>query len=198
MKPNPPVLFSEAQIARRLAELGPEIAAFYGDRELTVVGLMKSCLIFLADLVRRIPLDLSVHMVRVRSERDQEGATPRTEIVYTTTVPYEGRDILLLDDIVDTGITLNFLLDHIRERNPSSLRVCALIDKPGERKIDVQPDWTVFTLKDPMGDAFLVGYGLDHAESYRGLPYIGTIPRRHPVPEGRTIGISRRGTGKAT
>jgi len=198
MKPSPQVLFSEAQIARRLAELGPEIAAFYGDRELTVVGLMKSCLIFLADLVRRIPLDLSVHMVKVRSARDHEGATARTEIVYTTTVPYEGRDILLLDDIVDTGITLNFLLDHIREHKPRSLRVCALIDKPGERKIDVQPDWTVFTLNEPMGDAFLVGYGLDHAESYRGLPYIGTIPRPHPVPEGRTIEISRRGTGEAT
>src|SRR5262249_58317907 len=111
MKPKPKVLFSEAQIAARLAELGPQIGAAYPDGELTVVGLMKSCLIFMADLVRRIPIDLSMHMVRVRSEREKEAGTARTEIVYTTSVPYEGRDILLLDDIVDTGITLNFLLD---------------------------------------------------------------------------------------
>jgi len=198
MKPSPKVLFSEAQIASRLAELGSQIASHYPDRELTVVGLMKSCFIFMADLVRRIPVDLSMHMVRVRSERDGEGGTARTEIVYTTNVPYEGRDILLLDDIVDTGITLNFLLDHIREHKPRSLRVCALIDKPGERKIDVHPDWAAFTLREPMGDEFLVGYGLDHAEHYRGLPYIGTIIRPQRAPEGRTIGISRGGAGKGT
>ena len=103
---------------------------------------------------------------------------------------YEGRHILLLDDIVDTGITLNFLLDHIRERRPRSLKVCALIDKPGDRKIDVQIDWAAFTLREPMADRFLVGYGLDHAERYRGLPYIGTIPRPAPPAEGRTITIS--------
>lgn len=198
MKPKPDVVFSEEQIARRLTELGAEIGRYYGDREITVVGLMKSCLIFLADLVRKIPLELSVHMIRVRSQRGEDGGTTRTEILYTTTVPYEGRDILLLDDIIDTGITLSFLLDHIREHKPSSLKVCALIDKPGERKIDVHPDWAAFSLPQPMGERFLVGYGLDHAESYRGLPYIGTIPRPFPAPEGRTIGISRGGTGEAT
>jgi hypoxanthine phosphoribosyltransferase len=197
-KPKPEVMFSEEQIARRISELGAEIGQFYGDREITVVGLMKSCLIFLADLVRKIPRELSVHMVRVRANRGEGGGPARTEIVYTTTVPYEGRDILLLDDIVDTGITLSFLLDHIREHKPRSLRVCALIDKPGERKIDVQPDWAAFRLTEPMAGSFFVGYGLDHAESYRGLPYIGTIPRPFPPPEGRTIGISRGGAGEGT
>ncbi len=197
-KQMPEVVFSEENIARRLTELGAEIGAFYGDREITVVGLMTSCLIFLADLVRKIPLELSVHMVRARSQRGEGAGTARTEILYTSTVPYEGRDILLLDDVIDTGITLNFLLDHIREKNPRSLRVCALVDKPGERKIDVHPDWAAFTLAGPMGDRFLVGYGLDHAESYRQLPYIGTIPRPFPVPEGRTIGISRGGAGDGT
>jgi hypoxanthine phosphoribosyltransferase len=186
------------RIAQRLTELGGEIGRFYGDREITVVGLMTSCLIFLADLVRKIPLELSVHMVRARSHREDGGTTTPTEIVYTSAIPYEGRDILLLDDIIDTGITLNFLLDHIREKRPQSLRVCALVDKPGGRKIDVHPDWAAFTLAEPMGDRFLVGYGLDHAESYRGLPYIGTIPSPFPVPEGRTIDISRGGTGDGT
>ena len=197
-KQVPDVVWSEEAIARRLTELGAEIGAFYGDREITVVGLMTSCLIFLADLVRKIPLELSVHMVRARSQRGEDAGTARTEILYTSTVPYEGRDILLLDDVIDTGITLNFLLDHIREKNPRSLRVCALVDKPGERKIDVHPDWAAFTLAAPMGDRFLVGYGLDHAESYRQLPYIGTIPRPFPAPEGRTIGISRGGAGEGT
>ncbi len=198
MKPKPDVVFTEEQIAGRLSELGAEIGRFYGDREITVVGLMTSCLIFLADLVRKIPLELSVHMVRARSQRGEGGGPARTEILYTSTVPYEGRDILLLDDVIDTGITLNFLLDHIREHQPRSLRVCALIDKPGERKIDVHPDWAAFTMPEPMGERFLVGYGLDHAESYRGLPYIGTIPRPYPAPEGRTIGISRGGAGEGT
>jgi hypoxanthine phosphoribosyltransferase len=195
-KQTPEVVFTEETIARRLTELGAEIGAFYGDREITVVGLMTSCLIFLADLVRKIPLELSVHMVRARSQRGEDAGTARTEILYTSTVPYDGRDILLLDDVIDTGITLSFLLDHIREKSPRSLRVCALVDKPGERKIDVHPDWAAFTLTEPMGDRFLVGYGLDHAESYRGLPYIGTIPRPFPAPEGRTIGISRGGAGQ--
>jgi hypoxanthine phosphoribosyltransferase len=177
MKAKPEVMFTEEQIARRLSELGAEIGRFYGDKEITVVGLMTSCLIFLADLVRKIPLELSVHMVRARSQRGEGGSPARTEILYTSTVPYEGRDILLLDDVIDTGITLNFLLDHIRERKPKSLRVCTLIDKPGERKIDVHPDWAAFTLREPLEEQFLVGYGLDYAESYRGLPFIGTIPR---------------------
>ena len=110
--------------------------------------------------------------------------------MYSATIPYEGRDILLLDDIVDTGITLNFLLDHIQEQKPRSLKVCALIDKPGERKIDVHPDWSAFTLEKTPPDRFLVGYGLDYAESYRGLPYIGTIPRPAPSAEGRKITLA--------
>jgi hypoxanthine phosphoribosyltransferase len=176
-RPRPEILFSQDQIAKRIAELGPEIARAFDAPEICVVGLMKSCLVFLADLIRTIPLDMSVHFLRVSSVRDDGGANPRTEIIYAATIPYEGRDILVLDDIVDTGITLNFLLDHIREHKPRSLKVCALIDKPGERKIDVHPDWSVFTLADPPIDRFIVGYGLDHSESYRGLPYIGTIPR---------------------
>ena len=85
---------------------------------------------------------------------------------------------------------MNFLLDHIRERRPRSLKVAALIDKPGDRKIEVQLDWAAFTLKEAAGDRFLVGYGLDHAERYRGLPYIGTIPRPDKPGEARTISIA--------
>jgi hypoxanthine phosphoribosyltransferase len=184
LKEKAEVLFSPEQIARRINEVGAEISRAFEGREICVVGLMKSCLVFMADLIRAIPGELTVHLVRVSSVRDEGSGIPRTEIIYSTTIPYAGKDILLLDDIVDTGITLNFLLDHIREHNPRSLRVCALIDKPGERKIGVNPDWSVFTLPSPRDDRFVVGYGLDAAEHYRGLPYIGTISRRLPSAQG--------------
>jgi hypoxanthine phosphoribosyltransferase len=192
---KPDVLFDEAQIARRMDELGREIGQSFAGSELCVVGLMKSCLVFMADLIRKIPLDLTCHFVVASSLRDQGAGSVRTEIVYSTEIPYEGKNILLLDDVIDTGITLNFLLDHIRERRPRSLKVCALIDKPGDRKIDVHPDWAAFTLKESLKDGrFIVGYGLDHAEGYRGLPYLGTIPRPAPPAEGRKITISGGGS----
>lgn len=192
---KPEVLYDEKQIARRMDELGREIAQSFAGADLCVVGLMKSCLVFMADLIRKIPLDLTCHFVVASSLRDQGAGSVRTEIVYSTEIPYEGKNILLLDDVIDTGITLNFLLDHIRERRPRSLKVCALIDKPGDRKIDVHPDWAAFTLKEPLKDGrFIVGYGLDHAEGYRGLPYLGTIPRPAPPVEGRKITISGGGS----
>jgi hypoxanthine phosphoribosyltransferase len=175
--PRPAVLFSEDEIAKRVAEVGAEVGKVFEGTEICVVGLMKSCLVFMADLIRAIPRDLSVHLLKVQELPEAGTEPPRSEFLYTMPIPYEGRDILLLDDIIDTGITLSYLLGHIREHRPKSLRVCALIDKPRERKIDVHPDWSLFRLDPPPADRFLVGYGLDYNESYRGLPYIGTIPR---------------------
>jgi len=177
MRDQVSVLFTEEQIARRVAELGEEITRSFGRREICVLGLMKGSLVFMSDLIRRIPLDLTVHLVRVTSQREQSAGRILTEIVYSTSVPLEGKDVLLVDDIVDTGITLSYLLAHIHEHAPASLRVCALVDKPEARKIDVHPDWTAVSVHEPMADRFLVGYGLDWMERYRGLPFIGTIPR---------------------
>jgi hypoxanthine phosphoribosyltransferase len=187
-KEKPSMLFAEDQIEKRVAEIGAEIAQTFAGTEICVVGLMKSCMVFMADLIRSVPLDMTCHFLRASSLRDQ-GAV-RTDIVYSTEIPYEERDILLLDDIIDTGITLNFLVDHIRERSPRSLKVCALIDKPGERKIDIHPDWAAFTLKEPV-DRFIVGYGLDYGEHYRGLPYLGTIARPGAQAEGRRVTLSQ-------
>jgi hypoxanthine phosphoribosyltransferase len=171
------VLFSEEQIARRVAELGEEITASFAGREVYVLGVMKGSLVFMADLIRRIPLDLTVHLVRMTSHREQAAGRGLTEIAFSTPAPLEGKDVLLLDDIVDTGITLSYLLAHIHEHAPASLRVCALVDKPEARKIDLHPDWTAFPVHEPLADRFLVGYGLDWMERFRGLPFIGTIPR---------------------
>lgn len=177
MKDQITVLFTEEQIARRVAELGAEIGRAFAGREICVLGLMKGSLVFMADLIRKIPLDLTVHLVRVTSHREQAAGRVMTEIVYSTAVPLEGRDVLLVDDIVDTGITLSYLLAHIHEHAPATLRVCSLVDKPEARKIDVHPDWTAFQVHEPLADRFMVGYGLDWMERFRGLPYIGTIPR---------------------
>lgn len=171
------VLFDEARIARRVGELGEEIAKGLAGREICVLGLMKGSLVFMSDLIRKIPLDLSMHLVRVTSTLERAQGRVQTEIVFSTAVPLEGRDVLLVDDIVDTGITLSYLLAHIHEHRPRSLKVCALIDKPEARKIDVHPDWTAFPVHEPLADRFLVGYGLDWMERFRGLPFIGTIPR---------------------
>jgi len=191
---RPEVLFSQHDIARRVGEIGGEVARAFEGREICVVGLMRSCLVFTGDLIRAVPLDMTCHFLEASSLREHAGTTLRTDIVYSTEIPYQGRDVLLLEGVVDTGITLSFLLDHIREHGPQSLRVCAIIDKPGDRKVDVRPDWAIFTLREPLaGDRFIVGYGLDHAEQYRGLPFLGTIPRPVGPAEGRKITISRPG-----
>lgn len=185
MSEKPTTLFSEEQIRARVDALAAEITRSYAGESFAVVGLMKNCLVFMADLIRALPLDTSLHAVRV----SRAGAAGRAEIVYSAEVPYEGRHILLLDDIVDTGVTLSFLLDHIREHHPKSLRVCALIDKTHDRKVEVEVDWAAFTLPDPV-DHFIVGYGLDYKERYRGLPYIGTIARPAPPPAGGSLNMS--------
>jgi hypoxanthine phosphoribosyltransferase len=177
MKDDVAVLYPADVIAARVVELGAEIGTAFAGREISVLGLMKGSLVFMADLIRHLPPDLTVHLVRVTSHREQAAGRVMTEIVYATAVPLEGKDVLLLDDIVDTGITLSYLLGHIHEHAPRSVRVCALVDKPQARKIGVHPDWSAFTLREPMADRFLVGYGLDWMERFRGLPYIGTIPR---------------------
>lgn len=181
---GPDVLFTAEQIQKRVKQVGAEIAKEYAGHELCVVGLMKNCLVFMADLIRAIPIPLTCYLVRAT-----QGGKGGTEIVYSAEVPYEGQHILLLDDVVDTGITLSYLVDHIREHHPKSLKVCALIDRVQDRKVDLQPDWVVFSLREPL-DRFLVGYGLDYAELYRGLPYIGALPRPAPPTEGGRLDIS--------
>lgn len=193
MSAEPRVLYPQEEIAARIRAVGSEIGSAFGGQELCVVGLMKSCLVFMADLIRAIPLPMTCHFLQSSSLNEIGSGTARTDIVYSTDIPYAGRHVLLLDDIIDTGITLRFLLDHIREHGPASLRVCALIDKPGERKTDVHPDWTAFSVPSP-GDGFIVGYGLDYQERYRELPYLATIPFPAPAAAGRRITLSGRST----
>ena len=133
---------------------------------------------FMADLVRHISLDLTFHQVRVSVHREQAAGVVRTEISYATDVPLEGQDVLLVEDVVDTGITLSYLLGHVHELGAKSLKVCTLIDKPGSRKIDVHPDWAAFRLDAPLEDRFIVGYGL----GWQGQLSRPALRGDHPPP----------------
>ncbi len=177
------VLYDEPAIAARVQALGAEITRASGSGDLCVLGLMKGSIVFMADLVRRLPLDLTMHLVRVSSHHEATATRVMTEIAYTTAVPLQGRDVLVVADVVDTGITLSYLLGHIHELGPQSLRVVSLIDKPYDRKIDLHPDWAAFTLPAPLPGRFLVGYGLDWRERYRALPFIGTIAQPGGAPQ---------------
>lgn len=176
------VLHPETEIATRVADLGAAITREFDGRAICVLGLMKGSIVFMADLVRRLPLDLTMHLVRVTSHHEATATRVMTEIAYTTAVPLQGRDVLVVTDIVDTGITLSYLLGHIHELGPQSLRVVSLVDKPYARKIDLHPDWSAFTIPEPLSGRFLVGYGLDWMERYRALPFIGTIVRPGGTP----------------
>ena len=150
---------------------------------------MKGSLVFMADLIRRIPLDLTVHLVRVTSQREQAAGRVLTEIVYSTAVPLEGRDVLLVDDIVDTGITLSYLLAHIHEHGPREpARRAPSSTSPRPARSTCTRTGRPSRSTSPLADRFLVGYGLDWMERYRGLPFIGTIPRPgaalKPAPRG--------------
>jgi hypoxanthine phosphoribosyltransferase len=166
------LLYSRAEIAERIEALGAEISQRHAGRELTVVGPMRNCLVFMADLIRAVSLPAECHFLQ--SSILREAGAVSTGIVYTAEVPFAGRHVLLLNDVVDTGVTLSFLRDHIDEQRPASLDVCALVDKPSERKVAAHPDLAAFTLKEPF-DRFIVGYGLDYRERYRGLPYLASI-----------------------
>ena len=183
MRDEVTVLYAETEIRQRVADLGAAIGREFEGRDICVLGLMKGSIVFMADLVRRIPLDLTMHLVRVTSHHEATATRVMTEIAYTTAVPLQGRHVLVVADIVDTGITLSYLLGHIHELGPQSLRVVSLVDKPYARKIDLHPDWSAFTVPEPLAGRFLVGYGLDWMERYRGLPFIGTIARPGGTPK---------------
>ncbi len=173
MRPKPEVLFGEEQIKARVQTLGAQIGEQFKGEELRVIGLMKNCLVFMADLIRAIPLETTSHLVRCHYE---QGRIAQTDIVFEADFSFEGQNVLLLEDVIATGVTNNYLLESMRQHRPAQLRVCALIDRKDDRRVEMQPDWTAFELTDA-GESFVVGYGLDYAEHYRGLPYLGTIPR---------------------
>ena len=165
------ILFDEATILARLDEIAAKIVADYRDRELTVIAVLNGSLIFMADLLRRIPLPLKLDCLSVGSYHG--GTKSSGEVVFKQVMlpDVEGRHILLLDDILDSGLTLNAIRRKLEEAKPRSVRLCVLLEKQIERAAPVQADYVGFAI----GNEFVVGYGLDYMERYRNLPCIGVL-----------------------
>jgi hypoxanthine phosphoribosyltransferase len=169
--PHVDVLISEEELAARVKALGREITRDHEGRPLVVVGVLKGSFIFLADLVRAIDLPLSIDFIGITSYQGSS-STGVVQITSDLTRPIEGKDVLLVEDIVDTGLSMRYLLDNLATRRPSSVRVCALLEKPARARVKVPIDYRGFVI----GDEFVVGYGLDWDGKMRNLPFVG-VPR---------------------
>jgi hypoxanthine phosphoribosyltransferase len=166
------VLLGAAQIAARVGELGRQISETYAGRELTLVSVLKGSLPFMADLMRAITIPLRIDLMEVSSYGGQTTeSSGLVRILKDLSASIDGRDVLLVEDIIDTGLTLNYLLRYLRGKNPRSLRICALLDKPARRLVDIPIDYVGFSIP----DQFVVGYGLDYGELYRNLRYVGVL-----------------------
>jgi hypoxanthine phosphoribosyltransferase len=165
------IAFDEAAIARRVNELGREITGAYPDGDLLVLGLLKGSFIFLSDLVRQITRPLQVDFLVAASYGDGMVSSGTVNLVYDPETELEGKDILLVEDIVDSGRTLNRLMSILKERNPRSLEICALLHKRIAAGLKYDARFVGFDAP----NEFLVGYGLDHAENFRHLPYIASL-----------------------
>ena len=165
------VVYDEGQIAKRVKELGEQISTAYPDGDLLVLGLLKGSFIFLSDLVRQITRPIQVDFLVAASYGDNTFSSGTVRLLYDPETELEGKHILLVEDIVDTGRTLTRLIDLLKERNPSSLEICALLHKHVARELKYPTKFVGFDAP----NEFLVGYGLDHAENFRHIPYIASL-----------------------
>lgn len=165
-------LISPQALAARVKELAAQIRRDYQGRSLLVVGVLKGAFVFTADLVRALDgLNVQVDFIAVSSYGAATETSGTVRILKDLDMPVEGRHVLLVEDILDTGLTLRYLLDYLSRQRPASLRVCVLLDKPSRRKVEVPVDYVGFAIP----DRFIVGYGIDWAEQYRHLPYVGAL-----------------------
>jgi len=170
--PNLEILFSEEQIKVRVKELGAEITRDYAGKDLVVVGVLKGSVVFLADLIRNIDLNLTIDFMAVSSYKDGIVSTGDVEILKDLTNPIRGKDVIICEDIVDTGLTLFRLMEILGSRGANSLKIASLLDKPEPRvKKELKIDYCGFQIP----NKFVVGYGLDAAGRYRNLPFIGAV-----------------------
>ncbi len=165
------VLLTEAQIRQRVKTIAREIKAVYGDREFTIISLINGAVMFTADLMREIDNPVRLDCVRVSSYGLKTKSIGTPQIIHSLTIDIARRDVLLIDDILDTGKTLKLVGDLVRELKPASLRTCVLLDKKARREVAMEADFVGFEIP----DKFVVGYGLDFAERYRNLPGIGVL-----------------------
>ena len=165
------VLFSEEELRRRVAELAADIDRDYAGREPMLISVLRGSFVFMADLVRQIHLPCTVDFMAVSSYGAGTASSGQVKIVKDLSDNIEGRDVLVVEDILDSGNTLSYLLQLLQARKPASVRLCTLLDKPSRRVKPVELHYAGFSIP----DYFVVGYGLDYAEKYRNLPYIGVL-----------------------
>jgi len=169
------ILITETEIGARTTQLARMISEHYTDTEqLVVVGLLRGSFVFIADLVRRIDLPVEVDFMTVSSYGNAMESSRQVRIIQDLETPIKGRDVLIVEDIIDTGHTLSQVYDILKTREPKSLRVCALLNKPSRREVEVEIDWVGFDIP----DEFVIGYGIDFAQQGRNLPHIGIVIRK--------------------
>ncbi len=165
------VLFSREEIGNKVVELGKELTDYYKGKDLVVVSLLRGSFIFASDLIREIKLPLEVDFITTSSYGDSETSSGVVEIAHDLRCDIEGKDVLIVDDIIDSGYTLLKVINHLKGKNPKTIKTCLLLDKPSRRKVDLKPDFLGFSIP----DVFIVGYGLNYGVHYRNIPYIFTF-----------------------
>ncbi|MCS7223508.1 MAG: hypoxanthine phosphoribosyltransferase [Armatimonadetes bacterium] len=165
------ILLTEEQIRKRVMEIGEKVSEHYQGKDLHLVCVLRGAVVFLADLMRHITIPCSCDFIAIASYGADTKSSGVVRILKDLDDSVQGRHILIVEDIVDTGLTLNYILRLIRSRNPASVRVCALLDKPERRVVPVEIDYLGFTIP----NRFVVGYGLDFGQRYRNLPFIGVL-----------------------
>ena len=165
------VLLSEDEIREKVRELGGKITADYKNSNLMLVTVLKGAVVFLADLMRQIDVPAEIDFMVVSSYGSGVKSSGVVKIVKDLDVPLAGKDILIVEDILDSGLTLSYIKELLESRGPRSIRIATLLDKPSRRKVDLQADYNGFSVP----DEFVIGYGLDYDEKYRNLPYIGIL-----------------------
>ena len=165
------VLLSEDEIREKVRELGGKITADYKNSNLMLVTVLKGAVVFLADLMRQIDVPAEIDFMVVSSYGSGVKSSGVVKIVTDLDVPLAGKDILIVEDILDSGLTLSYIKELLESRGPRSIRIATLLDKPSRRKVDLQADYIGFSVP----DEFVIGYGLDYDEKYRNLPYIGIL-----------------------
>lgn len=165
------ILFTEEQLKQRVKELAAEISRDYKEGELLTVGILKGAVVFYSDLVREIDRQVRMDFMVLSSYGSSTVSTGAVRILYDLEQDISGKHVLIVEDIVDSGLTLHYLTKTLKSRNPASVKVCCMFDKPDRRKADFKPDYVGFKVP----DVFIVGYGLDYSEKYRNLKYIGEL-----------------------
>jgi hypoxanthine phosphoribosyltransferase len=165
------VLFSKEKIAARIQELGAEITRDYKGKDLIVVGILKGSFIFMADLVRAIDLPMQVDFLGLSSYGDETKTSGVVKITNDLSKPIDHKHVLIVEDIIDTGLTMQYLLDFLKTRSPSSVKICSLLEKPENAKTKIDIAYKGFVIP----NEFVVGFGLDYAGLYRNIPYVGVL-----------------------